>query len=146
MFYTTTLVFLRGSIALFLLKICVKKTHKMVIYVTMSIVIVYTIFYFFLAIFQCNPPSFFWQKYLGAKGVCLDSHVFPGATYGHSIVSALADWTLALLPIWVIWDLQMNLRTKASVGVLLGLGMMYVFPSVAPKHLLMSKIVLGSQP
>lgn len=46
------------------------------------------------------------------------------ASYAHSVVSAMADWVLGLLPIWLIWGLQMGRRTKISVGILLGLGVL----------------------
>lgn len=125
LFYTVTTVFVRASISVFLNKLCVKKTHKIIIWSTMGVVIAYSIFYFILAIFQCTPPSFFWERLRGKKdGSCLNAEIFPAATYAHSTISAIADWILGLLPIWLIWGLQMNTRTKVSVGILLGLGMM----------------------
>lgn len=48
-----------------------------------------------------------------------------GSTYAHSSLSVAADWTLALLPISLVWDLDMNPRTKVSVAVILALGALY---------------------
>lgn len=50
------------------------------------------------------------------------SKIFPDATFAHSAISATADWVLGLLPIFFIWDLKMNHRTKISVAVVLSLG------------------------
>jgi hypothetical protein len=120
--YTVTTVLLRLSIAVFLLRICVKRFHKYLIYGTMIMVIVYSMFYLLLAVFQCQPTSYFWNQYAGAEGTCINKSIFPDATFAHSAVSATADFVLGILPVSIIWDLKMNLRTKVSVGVVLSLG------------------------
>lgn len=123
-FYTITTVLLRLSIAVFLLRICVKRAHKYLIYATMIMIIIFSTFYFFLAIFQCQPTSYFWGQYAGEQGSCIDKTIFPNATFAHSAVSATADFVLGILPVCIIWDLKMNLRTKVSVGMVLSLGVM----------------------
>jgi len=50
-----------------------------------------------------------------------------GSTYTHSALSALGDWTLGTLPIFLVWDLNMNPRTKISVAVILALGALLVY-------------------
>jgi hypothetical protein len=120
--YTLTTVLVRLSIAVLLLRICIKRVHKYLIYGTMVMVIVYSTFYFLLAIFQCQPTSYFWNQYAGEEGTCIDKSIFPDATFAHSAVSATADFVLGILPVSIIWDLKMNFRTKVSVGVVLSLG------------------------
>lgn len=125
LFYNPTTLFVRLSISVFIHKLCISRTHKIIIWVTAIISIAFSVFYFFLTIFQCNPPSYFWTKYsTGTSGVCFNADIFPAATYAHSAISATGDWVLGLLPIWLIWDLQMGKRTKVSVGILLGLGVL----------------------
>lgn len=125
LFYTLTTVLLRCSVAVFLLRICERKTQKWIIYGTMIIVVVFSTFYFLLAIFQCSPVDYFWNQYIqGTIGTCIDPKVFPDATFAHSAISATADWILGLLPIWVIWNLKMNVRTKVSVGIVLSFGLL----------------------
>lgn len=121
--YTVTLVFIRLSVAVFLLRICIKPIHKIIIYGTMVMVIVYSTFYFFLVIFQCHPVSYFWLQYGGMKGSCLNPAVVPDASIAHSAVNFTADWILALLPIALLWHLQMNFRTKVSVAAVLAMGL-----------------------
>ncbi|KAH8683351.1 hypothetical protein BGZ60DRAFT_217876 [Tricladium varicosporioides] len=120
--YVSSTAVLKVSIGIFLMRICVKPMQRITIYMTMGIVTTFSIFYFFLIVFQCTPPTYFWTQYTGGKGTCLESHVIPDATYAHSAVSALVDWTLGILPIFLVWDLAMNPRTKIIVGVILGLG------------------------
>jgi hypothetical protein len=123
--YTTTTVLLRCSIAVFLLRICDKRIHKVIIYATTGTIIGFSIFYFFLVIFQCHPVSYYWTRFeSNPEGTCIDPVVFPAASYAHSVVSAAADWVFGLLPIWLIWNLKMDTRTKLSVSILLSCGMM----------------------
>lgn len=87
-------------------------------------VILFSIFYFFLVLFQCSPVRFFWAQYEGVQGSCIDPAAVPDASIAHSAVSFTADWILGLLPVFLLWNLQMNTRTKISVGILLGLGLL----------------------
>jgi hypothetical protein len=89
-------------------------------------VIAFSLFYFFLVIFQCRPVSFFWGQYEGEKGSCINPAAVPDASIAHSAVSFTADWILGLLPIFLIHHLQMNFRTKVSVAGVLSLGLLYV--------------------
>lgn len=120
------MVFVRLSIAVFLLRICVKSIYKIIIYATLGMVIAYSIFYCFLVIFQCSPVSFFWGQYEGMAGSCIGPAIIPNASIVHSVVNFIADWVFCLLPIALIWNLQMNMRTKVSVATLLSLGLLFV--------------------
>ena len=62
LFYTLTTVFIRLSIAVFLIRICLKPIYKFIIYATMVMVTGFSIFYFFLVLFQCSPVDFFWNR------------------------------------------------------------------------------------
>ena len=57
-------------------------------------------------------------------GSCIDKDSIPDAAIAHSVVSFLGDWILGLMPIVLLWDLQMNLRTKVSVIIVLSLGLL----------------------
>lgn len=124
LFYTLTTLFIRLSIALFLIRICVKRIMKVIIYATMAGVTVFSIFYFFLALFQCSPIDYFWNQYKGEHGSCMNPAVIPDASIAHSAVSFTADWILGLLPITLIWNLQMNQRTKISLAAILAVGLL----------------------
>jgi hypothetical protein len=61
LFYTLSTLFCRFSIAVFLLRLCVIRIHKIIIYGSMAMILAYSIFYFFLVLFQCWPVSYFWN-------------------------------------------------------------------------------------
>lgn len=122
--YAITTASIRLSIALFLLRICINPSQRWVIYGTLTMVFSFSIFYFFLALFQCKPVSFFWRQYAGLEGSCINQAVVPNAAIAHSVVSFTADWILGLLPVVLLWHLKMNTRTKVSVAGLLSLGLL----------------------
>ncbi|KAG4430976.1 hypothetical protein IFR05_013536 [Cadophora sp. M221] len=123
-FYALTTLLIRLSIAVFLLRICMEPLHKKIVYGTSIVMITFTIFYFFLVIFQCKPTSYFWDQFEGQQGSCVNVAVIPIASITHSVLSFTADWILGLLPVALIWDLKMNTRTKVSAGILMSLGLL----------------------
>lgn len=119
---------IKASIAIFLLRICVTKVHKMIIYVIIGITELYSLVFFILFILQCRPTSLFWLRYSSdpPAGSCLDASVVANVFYGYSAISCLTDWTYSILPVFLVWNLQMNTRVKVSVIGILAAGAMYV--------------------
>jgi hypothetical protein len=112
----------KASIAFFLSRICVRRWQLLTIWVIMSAVIIFSIYYIFLIIFQCHPVSYFWTQFAGESGSCVASVVIAGSTYAHGAINIWSDFTLCTLPILLVWNLNMNLRTKISVALILSLG------------------------
>jgi hypothetical protein len=122
--YVASSALLKFSIGVFLMRIAVKRVQIIIIWFVMGIVGVFSVFYFFLIIFQCHPVAYFWGKYSGLEGSCISPVIIADSTYAHSAVSCFADWTLGTLPISMVWGLNMNPRTKLSVAIILALGAM----------------------
>lgn len=85
------------------------------------------IVFLFFTIFQCLPVAYFWNQPT-TEGHCLDIGLLLGIVYMYSGVTAACDFTLASLPVYIIWRLQMNRRTKIVVSALLGLACVFVCP------------------
>lgn len=67
---------------------------------------------------QCSPTEFLWNPTIPAK--CLSSTVLTGYSYFVGAYSAFTDILLAIIPIFAFWKLQMKLRTKIGVCLLMG--------------------------
>ena len=116
---------LKLSIGIFLLRIAISEVariHRIVIYVIIIVTELYGAFFFFLFILQCRPSSYFWTRYAGGTGSCINPDITVDATYGYSAISCICDWSLAIIPVFLIWNLQMNTRTKVSVAMILACG------------------------
>lgn len=118
---------------MFLMQICVRKSQINIIRGVMLVFSIFTIFFLFLMIFQCHPISYFWTQnpqpgpdYIAPAGEsCIPRWIIADSTYAHGALSAAADWTLGILPIFLVWNLNMNPRTKISVALILALGAVY---------------------
>ncbi|KAF2830824.1 hypothetical protein CC86DRAFT_316413 [Ophiobolus disseminans] len=119
--YVITNIFLKFSIGIFLLRIAVDKTHRMILLVALIAIQVYSVYFFFIFTFQCWPISFFWEQFRGGKGKCIPSNIVVNSFYGYSALSCVTDWTFSIVPIFIVRKLQMSRRKKYTVGALLAL-------------------------
>jgi len=113
---------LKASIALMLLRLSVRPTHKKILWVTFFITEIYSAFFFFLFVFQCIPSQYFWTRYTGGHGTCLDTSVVVAATYGYSAITCAGDLVFSILPVLLVWSLQMGRKEKAAVVAILAMG------------------------
>ncbi|KAK4130421.1 hypothetical protein BT67DRAFT_429600 [Trichocladium antarcticum] len=126
--YAPLSALIRTSIAVFLLRIPPARAYRFIIYANILVVWILCVAYFFLLVFQCNPPSHFYMQVLGQPGSCIAPETIPCATIVHSILSALTDFTLASLPIAIMWNLRLKRRTKIVIAAILGMGFLQVDP------------------
>lgn len=77
--------------------------------------------FFFVIVFQCWPISNWWDLDPSHKH-CINPSVVIALTYGVSALNVVADWTLGLLPIFIVKDLQMSSRQKRLVAVILSIA------------------------
>lgn len=122
--YAPLSALVRTSVAVFLLRIAAIRLHRQVIYTIIGIIWVLAVIYFFILLFQCTPISYFYMQPMGEPGSCINTSIVPCATIAHSIVNAVMDFALALMPIVMLWDVRLNKRTKTGVAALLGMGML----------------------
>ena len=84
----------------------------------------FSIAFFFVLLLQCRPPRYFWTKVHGDSGYCYDRSIVDYSTTVYSALSVFFDWCLGLLPIAILWSVQINRRTKVAIAGLLSLGVM----------------------
>ncbi|KAH7625417.1 hypothetical protein B0T09DRAFT_361370 [Sordaria sp. MPI-SDFR-AT-0083] len=120
--YVLSNMALRLSIGVQLLRIAISRTHKLIIWITVSIFQVCSLAFFLLFVMQCLPSKYFWERFTGGEGTCINPEITVNATYAYSAVSCATDWILGLLPISLVWHLQMTPRTKLMVAAILALG------------------------
>ena len=122
--YTFVTFLVRSSIGIFLLRISVRRVHKCIIWTTMIAVAISSVVFFFIILFQCSPPNFFWKQYLGEEGHCGNIALVPDMAIAYSGLSFLVDWIFGLLPIALVWHLKLDRRNKLSIAALLSLGLL----------------------
>lgn len=118
--YCLTMIEAKISIGLFLLRVTVSRLQRTIIYVAMGLTVLTGIVFFFVTLFQCAPVSFFWNK--DQPGTCVNIDVIIGLTFLYSAVSAICDFTFGLLPVWLVWGLNMRKSEKMALIPILSMG------------------------
>jgi hypothetical protein len=89
--------------------------------------------FMFLMLLQCKPLSFFWTR-VGpnppANGTCINMSAIIAMTYLYSAVAALCDFTCGLLPVWLVWNLNMKKDAKIALAGILSMACMLVLPKI----------------
>lgn len=119
--YCWSMILAKASIALFLLRVAVRRLHVWIIYGATAITFVTCLAFFLVTVFQCHPVSYFWDKYT-QTGTCIPDDVVVGLGYLYSACSIITDFTFALLPAWIISQLKMKRRTKLALIPLMAMG------------------------
>jgi hypothetical protein len=73
--------------------------------------------FLFVVIFQCVPITSMWD--MTVKATCVNDQVMIYAGAGLSIFE---DIVIILLPVFILKDLNLNLRKKIALGLVFALG------------------------
>ncbi|KAH6648858.1 hypothetical protein BKA67DRAFT_576053 [Truncatella angustata] len=129
--YIANMMFIKLSIGIFLLRLATQRRYKYTIYGSIGVVAVWSIVLFFWNLFQCRPVQAQWDYTIlrnDKTASCVDVAQVVNAAYSLSALTVLSDWFYALIPIPMVWSVKMTKQAKATVMVILGLG---VFASIA---------------
>ncbi|KAJ5738848.1 hypothetical protein N7493_002003 [Penicillium malachiteum] len=111
------------SIALALLRLAVKPWQRKFLYFLIGLTIVIGLLFFFVLTFDCDPVSYFWkQADPSSKGHCTSVDILLDIAYVYSALTIVVDFSLGVFPMFLVWNLQMNSRTKVAVSGILSLG------------------------
>ncbi|KAH7042228.1 hypothetical protein B0J12DRAFT_579605 [Macrophomina phaseolina] len=72
-------------------------------------------------LFHCRPLKYMWDKSIPG-GKCANPMIITNISYAILAFNILTDWTCALVPIPLLWNVKMNRNAKIAAGILLGLG------------------------
>ncbi|ETS73695.1 hypothetical protein PFICI_14641 [Pestalotiopsis fici W106-1] len=118
-FYVLTATFIKLAVGLFLIRLSVIKMHIWFLRILMVGSVVFGFAYLMVVLFQCRPISTFWLEAPGTPGKCLDNNPVAITTYIASVVNCLADWAFGILPMFIVWSLNMNKRSRIiAMGIL----------------------------
>ncbi|KAI9934333.1 hypothetical protein ASPWEDRAFT_170040 [Aspergillus wentii DTO 134E9] len=118
--YVFTVVLAKISIALALLRLTVAKAHSILLWVVIGVSVVIGLVFWFMLTLQCHPVSFFWER--TGDGKCISTDILIDIAYLYSVTATLCDFVLGLLPFLLVWNLQMNTKTKAALAGILSMG------------------------
>lgn len=138
--YCFASIFCKISICIFLTRIAVRRIHLWILYSVMTLTVLAGLIFLLLLFLQCKPISYFWEQTAYDPGVdphadptfgphvgqCIDMDVVITMIYVYSAFAALCDFTVGILPIFLIRKLNMKHRTKMALAGILGMACMWV--------------------
>lgn len=122
------------SFAWFLLRIVTKRMHTWIIYGAAMCTVIGGVAFFFVSLFQCTPIWHYWDK--AGEGHCVDMAIIVDLAYLYSVFSVITDFTFAILPGFVVWQLNLQRRARMTLILLIAMGCMcvYLSPSLRMFH------------
>lgn len=117
-----TLMFNKLSICFLLLRIPVEKYLIRPIQGAIVVLIVTNIVLTLVWIFQCKPVEAAWDKSI--PSTCFTDAQLQRIIISQAIISIISDSVLALFPIVLLWKVQIPIRIKAGLCILMSLGLM----------------------
>jgi len=135
--YLWAICIVKLAVGLSLLRIAVEKKYRIAIYCVMGLMLFYTFGCFTVSpwiickgstdiiqtiMVQCERIAMNWDPTIARS--CWSVTTLRGLAYSNQALNLLTDIIFAILiPVPMLWKLQMNKRTKASVIGVLALGM-----------------------
>lgn len=126
--YTIALGFVKTSILVFYMRLDHRKWTRWAIYFLMAFVAALSVTTFFFLAFVCIPPSLFWDVTGQATTPekCLSQPVQQMFFNLNGVCNIIQDVSTYLLPIPMLWTLQMPIRQKLALGALFSIGLIAV--------------------
>ncbi|KAL5359875.1 hypothetical protein BJX96DRAFT_149294 [Aspergillus floccosus] len=115
------------SVCIFLMRITVRRLHIWTLYSVMAMTAVAGLVFMFIMLLQCKPLEFFWTRKAfnpDIPGHCLDMEIVVAMTYVYSAFAAICDFTVGILPIFLVRKLHMKRKTKVAVVGILSMACM----------------------
>ena len=142
-----TLMWLKVSICLFLLRIPTSKALIRPLQGAIAFLILSNVILTLLWILQCLPVAASWNMKISGKCFTKDqlreiilaqaSEKFQFARYWSElranrleVISLISDFTFSCYPILILWRVQLKPKTKIGLCILMGLGVMYVTSAI----------------
>lgn len=121
LFYVASTVPIKASICVAMLRITSQSIFRWILYTIIALTTIAALASDITVLTWCKPISATWIR---GQGQCADASVLTSISYYISATSILTDWTCAIVPAIILWDVQLKWKIKASVAVVLGFGFM----------------------
>ncbi|RYN50891.1 hypothetical protein AA0118_g6774 [Alternaria tenuissima] len=118
--------FIKLSIGFFLLRLADRTKWRPFLIGMLVFIGVFTIGSTFAIIFQCIPVQAGWDYTLRpptGTAKCYDANIFKNVGVFNSSINIATDLLFALIPIPMVWRLQVTIQTRIGLAVILSLGL-----------------------
>lgn len=119
--YVCAISIVKISVGFFLLRVAATPLFRRTIQSVMVFMGIYTVICLCTIVFQCTNPAMLWDS--SAKGKCFSPQTLRGLGYTNVALNITTDLLFSIIiPIPMLWNVQMNIRTKSSIIAIMSLG------------------------
>lgn len=141
-FYCAATGFTKVSVLIFYLRIFPSKNFHFAVWSIVFIAVGYNIASVLANVFACTPIAKSWDLLITSGG-CMNRSVF---YFANAALGIFTDFATVLVPIPWLAKLQMPLRQKVAIGVILAMGCLYVPLSFPFLFLLLAETGVANNP
>ncbi|KAH6865399.1 hypothetical protein BKA58DRAFT_430950 [Alternaria rosae] len=126
--YVVAICLVKFSILVFYHRLDPRLPTRWIVYFLMAWVAALSIVTFFVLLFVCTPPSLFWDPAGQAlhPEKCLKQDTQQVFFNINGIMNIIQDFAIYILPMHIVWKLQMPRGQKIALCALLGVGLVAV--------------------
>ncbi|KJZ79578.1 hypothetical protein HIM_01047 [Hirsutella minnesotensis 3608] len=118
--YFLDIAVIKLALLFFYLRIFSSDGVRRVLIVTIVFVALFGVAFVIVAILQCQPISYAWDKWDGEhQGHCLDISAMVKA---HAIISIALDFWMLAIPLWQLRHLRIDWKQKVGVALMFSVG------------------------
>ncbi|QPG93470.1 hypothetical protein C2857_000066 [Epichloe festucae Fl1] len=118
-FYVSGPLFIKASICVQLLRIANNKLCKMFLWCLIALTVLTTLAAMIVGLIRCRPLAASWDPTLGT---CMDQSSLVILTYVVSGMNIIIDWSVAIVPVIILWNVQMHKTLKIMAKLVMGIG------------------------
>ncbi|KAH6658524.1 GPCR, PTH11-type [Truncatella angustata] len=117
--YGVSMPLIKASIVFTLVRITIKPGYRYALYSMQFLATIMAMVGILASLLYCRPVNAYWNPLLGK---CGNFMVVVNIGYAWTAVGIVTDWMCAIIPYFIVRNLQMSRRSKTTVMVVLGLG------------------------
>lgn len=126
LFYAACTALIKSSICVTLLRIAdARRRFTWTLWATLAAAAMAAVVFIICVANICHPITTLWGE--TTTGEC-NPHLNSSVSFFFSAIAILTDFTLAIVPVFLLWNVQMNVRVKISVILMLSLATLYAAP------------------
>ncbi|KAH7131282.1 hypothetical protein EDB81DRAFT_808285 [Dactylonectria macrodidyma] len=130
--YFAQITLMKLSLLFFYLRIFPGKLIRQLLWGTIIFNALFGISYVFVAIFHCQPVSYFWKKWDGEhEGHCTDLNAI---TVSNAVISIILDVWMLILPISQLRHLNLHWKKKVGISLMFCVGTFVTVISILRFH------------
>jgi hypothetical protein len=122
--YAVATAAIKASICLLLLRLTIhRKRYTWILHGIIIFTVVNTLATMVVTLTTCKPVATNWDS---SKGHCDNQVAQQKVQYGYGAGCIATDLACAILPVCILWNVQLSRKTKMYIAGMLALGVLYV--------------------